>query len=202
MKTNAPEYSAASQRSSYQEEAPQATPPCSTDKPDPTGKIAATSNSMVKKKAPQRMAVARPHASSLTYEKFAQLASACTTEQKIVFVARQSLGPGKLNGFFKCTSTMQQIKRQRVRARKNKELGGSTKDEEEDRLKLETFNPRIAKRMHMEMTQGLQYCNMMSDIIRTILEDIDPLNPVLLVQPPTIASSRTLPGTKKDEHNK
>lgn len=148
------------------------------------------------------MAAARLHTSPLTYEKFAQLASACTTEQKIVLVARQFLGPGKSNGFYKCTSTMQQIKKQRARAIKHKELSGSTKDEEEERLKLETFNPRIAKRMHMEMTQGLQYCNMMSDIIRTILEDIDPFNPVLLVQPPTIASPRTLPLTKKDEPDK
>jgi hypothetical protein len=72
-------------------------------------------------------------------------------------------------------------------------------EDAEERLKLDTLNGRLAKRMHAEMTQGLQYCNMMSDIIRTILEDIDPLNPVLLVPPPTIASSRTLPLTKEEE---
>ena len=75
-------------------------------------------------------------------------------------------------------------------------------EEEQERLKLDTFNARIAKRIHLEMTQGLQYCNMMSDIIRTILEDIDPTNPVLLVQPPSISSSRTLPLTKKEKQDK
>jgi len=73
---------------------------------------------------------------------------------------------------------------------------------EEERLKLDTFNARMAKRMHLEMTFGLQYCNMMSAIIRTILEDIDPTNPILLVQPPNITSSRALPLTKKKEQDK
>jgi hypothetical protein len=97
---------------------------------------------------------------------------------------------------------MQRIKRQRARAVKHKEREGSTMGEKEERLKLDTFNARIAKRMNLEMTKGLQYCNMMADIIRTILEDIDPTNPVLLVQPPIIASSRTLPLTKKEEQDK
>ncbi len=70
-------------------------------------------------------------------------------------------------------------------------------EEEEEKLKLNTFNARVARKMHLEMTQGLQYCNMMSDIIRTILEGIDPTNPVLLVQPPIIASPRTLPLKKR-----
>ena len=59
-------------------------------------------------------------------------------------------------------------------------------DDNEEKMKKETFLPPLAKRMCLEMTQGLQYCNMMSDIIRTIIEDIDPENPILGISPPPV----------------
>jgi len=152
-----------------------------------------------KKASPQRRHSQVQYSSPLTYEEVASLAKTCTTEEKVVWVAKQILGVGGANGFQKATSTMQRMKRQRARSFKQKdttEKGESSTAEdaeatfrkEEERLKLDTFNVRVAKRMQTEMKQGLQFCNLMTDVIRSILEDIDPENPMLLVQPPMIGS--------------
>ena len=126
----------------------------------------------------------------MTYEQVRVLADQCTTEQKIVWVAKQILGSGNANGFQKAASSMQRIKKQRIRIWKQKE-GGSTNEhnsfqEEEEQLKNGTFNVRLAKRMKADMTQGLQFCNLMKDVIRSVLEEVDPENPILTVQPPTL----------------
>ena len=133
------------------------------------------------------------HVSPLTPEEVANLANSCSTEEKIVWVARQALGAGTTNGFQKATSTMQRMKRQRARSFKQKEgKSSSNKDDsskfedEEEKLKNDTFNVRVAKRMQTEMTEGLQFCNLMTSTIRTILEDIDPENPILMVNPAMI----------------
>ena len=126
-----------------------------------------------KKTSPQR----RTHQlynSPMTYEQVRVLADQCTTEQKIVWVAKQILGAGNANGFQKAAASMQRIKKQRIRIWKQKE-GGSTNEnnsfqEEEEELKNGTFNVRLAKRMKADMTQGLQFCNLMKDVIRSVLE--------------------------------
>ncbi|KAL9182019.1 hypothetical protein ACHAXT_012362 [Thalassiosira profunda] len=143
------------------------------------------------KKTQRRNSV--PHNSSLSYEEVADLANACTTEEKIVFVAKQVLSGGNANGFHKATAAMQRMKKQRMRAVKQKGEGGSSKKDEkpeddEERIKRETFNVRMAKRMQSDMIEGLQFTNLMTDVIRSILEDIDPDNPLLLVQPPMIGT--------------
>ena len=169
----------------------------------------ASSSKVVK---PTRTPTAKQHTSKMTYEEVASLAKACTTEDQILFVARQATGPGTTNGFVKCTSTMMKLKKQKVRdynTKQNKQaatnaaattttasLAGniageratSTIEDEdiEEKMKKYTFLPPLAKRMRLEMTQGLQYCNMMSDIIRTIIEDIDPENPILGIPPPPV----------------
>lgn len=146
------------------------------------------------KKTAQRRHSHVHHTSTLTHEEVAALANSCTTEQKIVWVARQILGPGNANGFSRATSTLQRLKKARarsVRASQKDKDGGRAKDEasdekSEEKLKRDTFNARLAKRMYSEMTQGIQFCHLMTDVIRGILQDIDPDNPVLHVQPPLI----------------
>jgi hypothetical protein len=154
----------------------------------------------------------------MTYEEVASLAKACTTEEQILFVARQATGPGTTNGFVKCTSTMMKLKKQKIRDYNTKQqkvaatasLAGNIageratstieEDDIEEKMKKVTFLPPLAKRMRLEMTQGLQYCNMMSDIIRTIIEDIDPENPILGIPPPpvVVVSESTTTGGKSN----
>ncbi|KAL3759843.1 hypothetical protein ACHAWU_007587 [Discostella pseudostelligera] len=142
--------------------------------------------SVGKKSPPQRRQSQTQPTSSLKYEEIASLVNECTTEQKIIWVARQVIGAGGSHGFQKSTSALQRIKRQRARSCKQKEGAGLSKDLVEENLKIETFDARVAKRMYAEMKQGLQYCNLMTNVVRTILEDIDPENPILLVKPPVI----------------
>lgn len=161
----------------------------------------------------------------MTYEEVASLAKACTTEEQILFVARQATGPGTTNGFVKCTSTMMKLKKQKIRDYNTKQQKAATntaattttaslagniageratstieEDDIEEKMKKDTFLPPLAKRMRLEMTQGLQYCNMMSDIIRTIIEDIDPENPILGIFPPpvVVVSESTTTGGKSN----
>ena len=103
------------------------------------------------------------HTSTLSYEEVAKLAKSCTTDQKIVLVARQVLGSGGSNGFQKATSTVQRLKKQRARSFKQKEerdagRGTTTTRGDEEKLKLDTFNPRLAKRMLAEMKSGKKGC--------------------------------------------
>lgn len=141
--------------------------------------------------------------SPLSYEEVAALANSCSTEEKLVFVAKQVLGSGNANGFQKAISTMQRLKRQRARTSKQKESEkskSSSKEDQEDeeQLKKKTFNVRFAKRMQEEMKHGLQFTNLMQGLLREILEKIDPENPVLLLQPPLIgneASFASMPPT-------
>ena len=145
----------------------------------------ATGKVVGKKTPPPRRQSQTQPTSALSYEEVAHLVHQCTTEQKILWVARQ-VGSNSTNGFQKSTSTLQRMKRQRARACKYKEGAELSKDEAEEKLKLDTFDARVAKRMYIEMRQGLQYCNLMTGVVRKILEDIDPENPILLVKPPVV----------------
>jgi hypothetical protein len=189
--------------------------------------FAAMTTEKVVKPSSSRTPTVKQHISKMTYEEVATLAKACTTEQQILFVARQATGPpSTMNGFVKCTSTMMRLKKQKVRDYKTKQnkqstsntaaaaaastgtaslsgnsvgerTGTTIEDEEanEERMKKDTFLPPLAKRMRLEMTQGLQYCNMMSDIIRSIIEDIDPENPILGISPPPVVVSESITTT-------
>jgi hypothetical protein len=139
-----------------------------------------------KKAPPQRRQSQTQPASPLKYEEVAGLINECTTEQQVVWVAGQVGSAGGCGGFQKATSALQRIKRQRARACKQKEEVGLSKDVAEEKLKLETFDTRVAKRMYAEMKQGIQYCNLITGVVRKILEEIDPGNPILLVKPPAI----------------
>ena len=153
------------------------------------------------------------HVSTLTNEEVLNLANACTWEEKVVWVARQLLGPGGSNGFLRATSAVQRLKRQRARqvhgTHKHKVSSGEgigiamstagegrtdrkEDDVDEESLKLETFNVRVAKKMQSEMKQGLQFCNLMAEVIKSILLEIDPENPLLSVQPPIVQSASAL----------
>ena len=108
---------------------------------------------------------------------------------------------------------MQRIKRQRetqrARALQKKEerkkemtttttttTGEATREaaEAEERTKRETCNARVAKKMQAEMKEGLRFCNLMTDVLRSVLEDLDPENPVLLLQPPPIGDDSSFAG--------
>lgn len=141
--------------------------------------------SVGKKTSPQRRHSQTSIMPSMKYEEVAYLVNECTTEQKIIWVARQVTG-GSGSGFQKYTSALQRIKRQRARACKQREGGSGSKDVIEEKLKLDTFDASIAKRMYIEMKNGLQYCNLMANVVRTVLEDIDPDNPILWAKPPVI----------------
>lgn len=140
------------------------------------------------------------HSSELPNDQVLKLANACSWEERTVWVARQVLGPGGSNGFSRATSAVQRLKRQRARqlqSTKNKDMNGtdnkddgySHPDMDEETLKRETFNPRLAKKMQSELKQGLQFCNLISEVITSILREIDPQHPLLGVQAPIVASS-------------
>lgn len=154
--------------------------------------------SVGKKSPPQRRQSQTQPTSSLKYEEIASLVNECTSEQKIIWVARQVIGAGGSHGFQKSTSALQRIKRQRARSCKQKEGAGLSKDLVEENLKIETFDARVAKRMYAEMKQGLQYCNLMTNVVRTILEDIDPENPILLVKPSVIGFDAAARGAETE----
>ena len=200
-------------------------PATSVIQPCNAASFAATRASSSKVVKPTRTPTAKQHTSKMTYEEVASLAKACTTEEQILFVARQATGPGTTNGFVKCTSTMMKLKKQKIRDYNTKQQKAATntaattttaslagniageratstieEDDIEEKMKKDTFLPPLAKRMRLEMTQGLQYCNMMSDIIRTIIEDIDPENPILGIFPPpvVVVSESTTTGGKSN----
>mmetsp|Transcript_5859 Transcript_5859/g.12165 ORF Transcript_5859/g.12165 Transcript_5859/m.12165 type:complete len:622 (-) Transcript_5859:1490-3355(-) len=140
------------------------------------------------------------HLSELSNDQVLKLANACSWEERTVWVARQVLGPGGSNGFSRATSAVQRLKRQRARQlqnTKNKDMNGtdskddrySLPDMDEETLKRETFNPRIAKKMQIELKQGLQFCNLITEVITSILREIDPEHPLLGVQTPIVGSS-------------
>lgn len=96
------------------------------------------------------------HNSALSNEDVLQLANACPVKQKIVWVARQLLSSAGTNGFTRATSTVQRLKRQRARAKhKSEERGSTEKDDtiDQEALKAETFNVRLAQRMATELKQ-------------------------------------------------
>eukprot|EP00804_Cyclotella_cryptica_P018529 CCRYP_004340-RA/>CCRYP_004340-RA protein AED:0.31 eAED:0.31 QI:280/1/1/1/0.66/0.42/7/1189/509 len=121
------------------------------------------------------------HVSSLTNEEVLEIATKLPVAERIVFSAKQLLGTGK-NGFSRSTSAMQRLKRQRAR-----QMGTSGGDElDDEHMKKKTFNARLAKKLHSEMKQGLMFCNMMTEVLKSIVTEIDPDNPLLSIPMPKV----------------
>ena len=91
---------------------------------------------------------------------------------------------------------MQRLKRTRVRQ------VGSSEELDEEQLKKKTFNSQFGKKLHTEMIKGLQYTNLMAEVLKSIIADIDPDNALLSIPVPTIldhSSSERI--TEKQPHS-
>mmetsp|Transcript_23644 Transcript_23644/g.55931 ORF Transcript_23644/g.55931 Transcript_23644/m.55931 type:complete len:1353 (+) Transcript_23644:352-4410(+) len=165
--------------------APAAKPAKPTKPPDAKGK----------RKAKRRASVV--HVSPFSCQEVKDLASKLSTPEKVVWVTKQVLGHGGTNGFARATSKCQTLKKTRARSIKAKESGTDDMEQflrEEEQLKKKIFDVRTAKKMTSELQQGLQFCNLITDVIRTVFEEICPDNPLLLVQPPIVAPPQDLLG--------
>jgi hypothetical protein len=181
----------AASRASFQLASQSVTSPSTTKKNDSNmkekGKSASTSPADAKTTSTETTKTGREyhyqpqHHSSLTNEQVLDIVSNLPVEERIVFSAKQLLGTGK-NGFSKATSSMQRLKRQRARQMGN--AGGEELDDEH--LKEKTFNPRFAKKLVQETKQGIQFCNMMTEVLKSIITEIDPNNPLLRIPMPTV----------------
>lgn len=124
------------------------------------------------------------HATSqaaLTNEEILQMVTKLPAEERLVFSTKHLLGAGK-NGFSRVTSSMQRMKRQRAR-----QIGSADGEEPNDeQLCKKTFNGRFAKKLHSDLINGLQYTNMMTEILKSVMLEIDPENPLLSIPLPTV----------------
>ena len=124
----------------------------------------------------------QPHESTLTYEEVGNLAKQLSCAEKVVWVSKQVLGTHGSNGFQKSMSNVQRAKRQRLRQYKNQRKDDTKIDRDDlEVVKAKTFNVRAAEKMIAEMNQGLKFCDLMTDTIKSILEEIDPNNPLIAV---------------------
>ena len=132
----------------------------------------------------------QPHESTLSYDEVRKLANQLSCEEKIVWVSKQVLGTHGSNGFQKAMSNVQKTKRQRTRQYKKQHQDDADTDyADQERLKAETFNARVAEKMITEMNQGLQFCDLMADTLKSILVEIDPDNPLISVDSAPAAPS-------------
>jgi SGF29 tudor-like domain len=153
----------------------------------------------------------------LPTEKVVALLSKCNWIDKTVWASRQLLGGQAVNGFLRATATVQRIKKQR--ARQNAKAGTGKKaaegestaslDEqqaEEELLKKEIMNARTAKKLKTELDSGIQFCVVLHDTIRSILQQIDSsLPPVEPLSTSSIRFSRNTAmttTTSLTQHNK
>ena len=200
-----PNFGVATQDPKQLQTAPAAKPAKLTKPPDAKGK----------RKAKRRASVV--HVSPFSCQEVKDLASKLSIPEKVVWVTKQVsiavpflasilplsnirykvLGHGGTNGFAKATSKCQSLKKTRARSIKAKESGTDDMEQflrEEEQLKKKIFDVRMAKKMTSELQQGLQFCNLITDVIRTVFEEICPDNPLLLVQPPIVAPPQDLLG--------
>lgn len=122
----------------------------------------------------------QPHESTLSNDDVRKLASQLSCGEKVVWVSKQILGTHGSNGFQKSMSNVQKHKRQRLRQYKKQNQDDAEIDTADlERVKVKTFNVRVAEKMITEMNQGLQFCDLMADTIKSILKEIDPDNPLI-----------------------
>lgn len=121
-----------------------------------------------------------PHESTLSHDEVKMLASQLSCEEKVVWISKQILGTHGSNGFQKAMSNVQKTKRQRLRQYKKQRQDDTEIDTDDlDRVKVKTMNVRVAEKMIADMNQGLQFCDLMADTIKSILKEIDPNNPLI-----------------------
>jgi hypothetical protein len=137
------------------------------------------------------------HKSPLSLDEVRSLANQLSCEEKIIWVSKQILGTGGSNGFQVAMSNIQRTKRQRARQYKKQHQDDTDIDgADQERLKAETFNARVAEKMISEMNQGLQFCDLMADTIKSILREIDPDNPLILLD--SVPATSSLSDPQKD----
>lgn len=137
------------------------------------------------------------HKSPLSLDEVRSLANQLSCEEKIIWVSKQILGAHGCNGFQVAMSNIQRTKRQRARQYKKQHQGDTDIDgADQERLKAETFNARVAEKMISEMNQGLQFCDLMADTIKSILREIDPDNPLILLD--SVPATSSLSDAQKD----
>ena len=130
-----------------------------------------------------------------------KLISSLTWEEKIVYVARHLLGGRTVNGFLQATSMAQRYKKRRARQLTRHAINGkktqidfdelekllseeshdnATSDARisdettEEVLKKITMNEYMARRLAAEMAFGITYCDTVSSVIESILEEMSP----------------------------
>lgn len=137
------------------------------------------------------------HKSPLSLDEVRSLANQLSCEEKIIWVSKQILGTHGSNGFQVAMSNIQRTKRQRARQYKKQHQDDTDIDgADQERLKAETFNARVAEKMISEMNQGLQFCDLMADTIKSILREIDPDNPLILLD--SVPATSSLSDAQKD----
>lgn len=137
------------------------------------------------------------HKSPLSLDEVRSLANQLSCEEKIIWVSKQILGTHGSNGFQVAMSNIQRTKRQRARQYKKQHQDDTDIDgADQERLKAETFNARVAEKMISEMNQGLQFCDLMADTIKSILREIDPDNPLILLD--SVPATSSLSDPQKD----
>lgn len=142
----------------------------------------------------------------------AAMVKQCDWIDKALWSSRQILGGQQVNGFLRSTATVQRFKKQRARqhakTRHDKQQGEDAKvglsaekeQEAEEVLKKDILNTRTAKKMKVELEQGIQYCTALHETIRDMIQQMDPsfpkveaLNqrrgPVFAVPTATVASA-------------
>lgn len=135
----------------------------------------------------QKKPVAKPPSAEQIREWVAQ----CDWKDRTIHVARQLLGGSTINGFLKATAAAQRVKKQRARqfslAKKNakraadQETPGGTSGTAspevpptEEELKNGTMNARTAKKIKMEMEQGVDFVKTLYETIQGIIRELDP----------------------------
>jgi hypothetical protein len=133
----------------------------------------------------------KPAAKPPSAEQIREWVAQCDWKDRTIHVARQLLGGSTINGFLKATAAAQRVKKQRARqfslAKKNakraadQETPGGTSGTAspevpptEEELKNGTMNARTAKKIKMEMEQGVDFVKTLYETIQGIIRELDP----------------------------
>ena len=135
-----------------------------------------------KAKAPSP-APKRPTPQPPAPEKVRQWLLQCDWKDRTIHASRQLLGGSSVNGFLKATAAAQRIKKQRARqvaSVKKRAAADMTapiaeeKPQSEEEIKREIMNPRTAKKIKMELQQGVNFVKNLYENIQGIMRELDP----------------------------
>lgn len=137
----------------------------------------------------------------------ADLLAAAPWADRALWVSRQFLGGNTINGFLRCTTSMKRTKRQRVKQlqqlQKSGGAGANTNTAAADPTVKDIVVPRVAKKLKTDLEQGMTFCRVLHETIRSLVQEMDPalpaIPPLRTRLPPVVAksSSVTLSTTKK-----